>query len=133
MTEDKVITINDTMEMVDTVQETPTLTYAKWFIEMAQHPDRLNQMYGICTNFKDTFNEYLGEVMRKHSISYRNWPHYSGDIVYPVPASDDFDGNERNIYMYIKLMYDEETEYGQTRIDLLHWLSEQFTAAELNN
>ena len=30
-------------------------------------------------------------------------------------------------------MYDEETEYGRARIDLLRWLGEQFTATELNN
>lgn len=112
--------------------EEPALSYAKWFTEMAKCPSKLVQFYGICSNFKHIFGLRLIDAMRACNISFEDWPPYSGNINYPIPAPEGFKGNEISIYEETSFMYDKVTEYGQARRELLHWLAEQFTEAEGN-
>lgn len=77
-----------------------------------------NRDAGICSQF-DLCGSYRSEERRQFRDSFKTWPHYSGDISFPVPSSDKsieaidayFDkGND---------LWDRDTEYGRLRWDLL--------------
>lgn len=71
-----------------------------------------NRDVGICSQFY----LYSSEQRRQFRDSFKTWPHYSGDISFPVPgtaAAIDayfYDGND---------LWDRDTEYGRLRWDLL--------------
>ena len=73
---------------------------------------------GICSQF-DLYGLYSSEERQRFRASFKTWPHYSGDIEFPVPSPDKsieaidayFDrGND---------LWDRYTAYGRLRWDLL--------------
>lgn len=51
---------------------------------------------------------------------FKSWPNYSGNHLYPVP-SDDPKKAASHCYALCNDFWDETTEYGRNRIDLLDW------------
>ena len=79
---------------------------------------------GICKCFAHFTGKELDEVMAEHSISFRTWPDFSGDNIYPVPAPE---GEEPKFYYWkVANKWDGRTEYGKKRKRLAMWLVKQF-------
>lgn len=77
-----------------------------------------NRDVGICSQF-DLYGFYSSEERRQLRASFKTWPHYSGDIDFPVPSPDKYmeavdvyfdEGND---------LWDRDAEYGRLRWDLL--------------
>lgn len=74
-----------------------------------------NRDGGICSQF-DLYGLYSSEERRQFRDSFKTWPHYSGDINFPVP------GTAAAIDAYFDKgndLWDRDTEYGRLRWDLL--------------
>ena len=73
---------------------------------------------GICSQL-DLYGLYSAEERRQFRNSFKTWPHYSGDISFPVPSTDKsidaIDAYFDNLYD----LWDRDTEYGRLRWDLL--------------
>ncbi len=78
---------------------------------------------GICANFKDHSGQELTFFMRKHGISFENWPEFSGDIVYPVPHKK---YSPFKAYVQCVFCFNVFTRYGRARRRLLSWLIKEF-------
>lgn len=93
---------------------TDLLTALKQLRENGPH----NRSAGICSQF-DMFGLYSSEERRQFRDSFKTWPHYSGDISFPVPSPDKsieaidayFDNQDD--------LWDHGTDYGRLRWDLL--------------
>lgn len=87
-----------------------------------KRPPYFCPLWGLCCNFG-----MLCAHMEVRSTSftglfaryYDTWPHYSGEVDYPVPG-----GNETASEMYgiTDDMYDQRTEYGRLRLELLDYI-----------
>lgn len=73
---------------------------------------------GICSQF-EPLDSYNSEERLQFLNSFKTWPHYSGDIDFPVPSPDksiaSIDAYFDNLYD----LWDRDTEYGRLRWDLL--------------
>lgn len=87
----------------------------------------------ICENVQDHLRERYGTRMqdwfahrREMSLLWELWPRFSGSVTYPVPhptmrAYPAFSASDWKNGAY----WDERTEYGRARHELLAWLIER--------
>ena len=91
---------------------------------------RRNKKLGICLNFRmyPDPTPPLTSAMAEVGIDFKDWPHYSGDPLYPIPS-----GNHIRPCIYYELVtrskWDPKTNYGRLRLDLLDWLIQEFEKA----
>lgn len=82
-----------------------------------------NRDVGICSQL----GWYSSEEHRQFRASFKTWPHYSGDISFPVPSPD---GSIEAIDAYFNNLgdlRDRDTEYGRLRWDLLDHIIEELS------
>lgn len=73
---------------------------------------------GICCQ-SDLLGLYSSEECRQFRASFKTWPHYSGDISFPVPSPDkSIDAVDAYLDKSNDL-WDRDTAYGRLRWDLL--------------
>lgn len=70
---------------------------------------------GICSQF-DLYSAY---ERRQFRDSFKTWPHYSGDISFPVPSPDVQIEAIDAYFDNLGVLWDRDTEYGRLRWDLL--------------
>lgn len=113
-------------------------------MKRSAHPNWFGQGYGLCANYGSMCRYEFGDP---HILAedceegvVESWPLFSGDITFPVPASEvefpDYDQHKQALcdrvmpmaeyaYDITESKYDEKTEYGRARLDLLDYLIEQ--------
>lgn len=77
-----------------------------------------NRDGGICSQL-DLFGWYSAEEHRQFRASFKTWPHYSGDIDFPVPSPDKSMDATDAYFDESNDLWDRDTEYGRLRWDLL--------------
>lgn len=78
-----------------------------------------NRDAGICSQL-DLYGSYSSEEQRWQFIaSFMTWPHYSGDISFPVPSPDKSIEAIDAYFDKSNDLWDRDTEYGRLRWDLL--------------
>ena len=74
--------------------------------------------YGLCR-----------EVFRREDIQFkdvvRQWPHFSGNLVYPIPCPDGGDPGDAYNDTEDSDMWNPDHPYGALRLDLCRWLSDR--------
>ena len=83
---------------------------------------------GLCKNYDDVMGENLCRDMDRYGISAGDWPNYSGDEGYPVPAPEGYDDGPCLYYWSVISKWDKRTTYGKSRREYARWLIEQFEA-----
>lgn len=82
---------------------------------------------GICGAVK-LYSAYHVETVWAMQHACRTWPHFSGDVYFPVPAPAD---QYLDCYDYYferqQDLWDKTTEYGQLRWDLLDHLIKELS------
>jgi hypothetical protein len=87
-------------------------------------PQDTGTEYGMC-HLVGTYMRYCAPAYGREWLYtlqdlFKEWPHFSGDIAYPVPAS-----NKSNSplyeYTFTRYPWDQSTEYGRLRLDLLNF------------
>lgn len=73
---------------------------------------------GICWQF-DSPELYSTAELRQYKDSFKTWPHYSGDISFPVPSPDGFTEAIDAYFDKSIDLWDRNTEYGRLRWELL--------------
>lgn len=97
----------------------------------------VEQMHTICSHVSGYLNSegrspYHREIKLLLRKTAKTWPYYSGDPTCPVPAPSDFSTGDSNLsseekiyervfhgHLYEGNFWDQETEYGRLRADLL--------------
>jgi hypothetical protein len=79
-------------------------------------------VHGLCGAFKEIRGKYLPSCMNIYGIRFEDWPHFSGDRLFPIPDPTG-EYNELEAF-YAKAKY--TGDYGILRLDLLDWLIKQF-------
>lgn len=77
-----------------------------------------NRDAGICSQF-DLYGLYSTEECRQFRVSFETWPHYYGDISFPVPSPDRSIEAIDAYFDNLGDLWDRGTEYGRLRWDLL--------------
>jgi len=81
---------------------------------------------GICDLYS-IYHEYpLRDCLTQAGVFWHEWPEYSGDVFYPIPAQREFYNPTRE-YHDTTNMWDQENPYGRARMRLLDWLIKQLT------
>lgn len=86
--------------------------------------------YFITSEGYGAYHKEIKEILRKTA---KTWLHYSGDTTCPVPAPSDFSTGESKLlpqekiyervfhgHLYEGNFWDQTTEYGRMRVDLLN-------------
>ena len=107
--------MSNKQELMDIVRVLITI---KWQLESGN-----TNRHGICYWFTRLYNKnHIFAYMKKYNVSFSDWEYYSGQELYPVPDPEGvLTGYEayHNLPKYTGA-------YGIKRIELLHWLIEQF-------
>ena len=90
--------------------------------------------YGICTAFNPYDTDYgLKDYMNQAGIDWSNWEKFSGNNQYPVRIFQDtknYTSDISPVTLYSlcpsRSYWDDSTEYGRNRRELLDWLIDQF-------
>ena len=93
-------------------------------IEVRENPYR-HQYGGICSNVQTAlwFDDVsIQDIVDFLAPYFRRWPKYSGERNYPVPHPDK---NADVAYFVTEKRFDQSTEYGRNRWELLHFLIEE--------
>ena len=80
---------------------------------------------GICGNAAGVWEVSAAERVRTHrwiERTAKRWPHYSGERCYPVPGDSLGVSANEAFYTTGFSRWDETTEYGRLRWDLLRFL-----------
>lgn len=85
--------------------------------EFVSRPD-VRPGYGICGAVRHVTDP------RTMRVRFAAWPGFSGDVVYPVTSSSTALPAELEYYeaLHFRTLWDEHTEYGKARRDLLDYL-----------
>lgn len=73
---------------------------------------------GICWQF-EPLELYSTAELRQFLNSFKTWPHYSGDIDFPVPSPDKSIDAIDAYFDNLGDLWNRDTEYGRLRWDLL--------------
>lgn len=113
----------------------------KALIDFRNHPQILynskplgiSKMYGVCSN-TEIFLKNVNGIRLEISVSkilsnfWQDWEHFSGHNDYPVPANrylrktSIVEALAKDEYSITRDMYDESTEYGKLRWELIDHL-----------
>lgn len=81
---------------------------------------------GICSQFEPP-DSYNSEERLQFLASFKTWPHYSGDISFPVPSPDKSIEAIDAYFDKSNDLWDRDTEYGRLRWDLLDHIIEELS------
>lgn len=117
------------LEALKHVHQSPKNSQREWSFGICFYVlDCLHQL-GVASSDLDIIEERMDKL-------FRIWPHYSGDLDYPVPGEDSSLMSPREEFDYHLdnnlSMWDKSTEYGQLRWDLLEFMIKELEDNDAN-
>ena len=91
-----------------------------------RRPGWFNPAVGLCYHIEMVADRLGYPVLGISGVTgvkaIKSWPHYSGDIDFPVPATTA--GSPSSQYFYRQTQYDRRSPYCRLRYDLLDYVIE---------